>query len=181
LWKIGRASQLAEIPINAPERHIGTPASPGSVGGRINPGELDDNCVACVAAVLHNKFNVRGNVRFSDGRNFFNAHDMAREFEAVGRYINPVEHEGVALAYFERHLGLRSTYDRLPSDFAKLTSPGHYVLISGDHIIYGRVFGNGRRFLYDPQFDEVLTWQNALSRLGTQRPSIHQIIRDGGY
>ena len=35
--------------------HIGTVNRPGLAGGPINPGELTDNCVACVGANLHNK------------------------------------------------------------------------------------------------------------------------------
>jgi hypothetical protein len=150
--------------------HIGTSDSPGMPGGRINPGGLNDNCVACVSAVLHNK--MVGNRT----RTFFNAHDMARNFEAVGTHINPMPHEGAVISYLERNLGLTSTYARLPHVFDEVTSAGHYVLISENHIIYGRVLPNGKRFLYDPQIDEVINWNRAQEVLGASRPTIHQIV-----
>lgn len=164
-----------KTPLVAPRgRHIGTPQNPGAVGGRINPAELDDNCVPCVAAVLQNKFNARG-------RDFYTAQRVTHEFNAsVGRHVKPIANETQAIEYFERHLGLTSTFERLPNNFNAITHEGHYVLISHDHIIYGRVAPNGRRVLYDPQIDEVLSWEQAVQRLGSDRPSIHRIVREGG-
>src|SRR5262249_44907336 len=84
-------------------RCIGTTTNPGEAGGAINPAGLEDNCVPCVGAVLHNKFNIRG-------RNFYTAQRISREHESVGRYTNPIQNDTEAIAYFERNLGLTSTF-----------------------------------------------------------------------
>jgi len=96
--------------------------------------------------------------------------------EHVGATTNPMRNEGVVIAYLERNLKLTSRYARLPHVFDDIASPGHYVLISKTHIIYGRVLPNGKHFLYDPQIDEVISWARAQELLGTSRPSIHEIV-----
>lgn len=136
-------------------------------GGPINPAGLTDNCVACVTAVLHNKGvgAVTRDYVIASGRLGI----TGRFGDVVGGQIRTPE---AALKYISESTGLRSS-KIVRGAFSDAAEAGHYVVISDSHIIYGRVLPNGNRFLYDPQINRILSWDDAVKVLHDSKSQVH--------
>lgn len=144
---------------NQTEAHIGRSAQKSS-NSSINPKDQHgvvrtDNCVACVSALLRNKFYNRST------RTYETAHDVERQF---GSTASDQHFDGrMARRYLETAVGVSLT--RTP---VTMKEPGHYAVFLGtakglDHVVYGRVAANGNRFVYDPQIGKQYGWSEIAS------------------
>jgi hypothetical protein len=148
--------------------HVGRSKFDGLLfpGSRINPPEpitgaiRDDNCIACVSALLRNKFGHNGMKKFET------AHDVERLFGSTSaeNKLNWLK----AKEYVQTATG--SNISSIPSRFGKPnTQPGHYAVLlkahssREQHLIYGRATKDGRIFCLDPQSGLKLNYKDISS------------------
>jgi hypothetical protein len=94
----------------------------------------------------------------------------------VGETFYRIENPTQVIEYFEQYLRLTFTGKQLGPDWLKITEEGHYVIISKYHIVYARVTPDGKKIIYDPLIDQVLTWEQAQQALGSRNPTIYKIV-----
>lgn len=124
-------------------------------GSRLNPiepgtGRLrDDNCVACVSALLRTKFGRKG-----INTTYETAHDVEKMFGSTSA-ANSLNWKR-AKNYVQEATGAK--IESSPTRFGgRSTEPGHYVVLLKDnvsqeqHLIYGRALNDGKVLLFDPQ------------------------------
>lgn len=143
---------------NETTAHIGRSAQKVS-SSSINPKDAQgvirtDNCVACLSALMRNKFYNRST------RSYETAHDIERMF---GSTASDLHFDGkMARNYLETAVGVSLT--RTPVPIKSGAEPGHYAIFLGtgnkglDHVVYGRVTANGNKFVYDPQIGQHYQW-----------------------
>jgi hypothetical protein len=112
---------------------------------RINPDGREDNCIACVSALIRN---------LRSGRFSYSANDIEGGVAYTGR-SRSIQMQR-ALDIISRSTGLTP----LPGNqrfFLPDAPPGRYVIFLGrsrgamDHVLYGEVSPNGSRFIINPQ------------------------------
>ena len=141
--------------------HVG--AASGRAGGKHNPWNplgRNDNCSACVAAVIRNS--LKGYFEHS-------ADDLERLFEYAGRERGfNVE---ASLRYIERSTGLRRFPKPVPM-LSERAPVGHYAVFTRwsdgtyHHVMYGRVTPTGHVVIFDPQTMEHLSYEAMLKKHG---------------
>jgi hypothetical protein len=134
-------------------------------GGRynpINPSGRQDNCTACTTAGILNGLS---------GSDMWTADLVEAHFGYTGASRAFTEFQ--SLGYIENATGLRGTRAAFMDADALV---GYYAVFpranySGvaEHVIYGQVFPNGQRYLFDAQEGTRQTWQEMLKQYNAAR------------
>lgn len=137
--------------------HIG--AANGKGLSPINPSSRMDNCSACTSAYIINK------TKRLTGEDIITADHVERSSGYSGRQRNLTCKE--ALKYIERATRTTSEVAAFMDDTAE---PGNYAVFprvrdeSYTHVMYGEVRSDATRYLYDPQIDVTMSWDEMRQR-----------------
>ncbi len=158
------AGEVAARVADAPAAHVGASKGPRGKGklNVWNPSDRNDNCTACVAAVIHNS--LKGLFEHS-------ADDIERVFEYTGRERNlNVE---ASLRAIEKATGLRAS-SKPVSMLRTDAVVGHYAVMTRwngaeyAHVVYGRVTPTGRVIIFDPQDMTKMDYQQMQKKYGSK-------------
>ena len=160
------AGETAAEAAHHAETHVGAPRvrPQQAKENPWNPSNRNDNCTACVSAVIYDSM---------EGYFKYTADDMERIFGYTGRERGFTVED--SLEYIEKATGLQATSNAVTM-MGKEALVGHYAIFtrwSGggyQHVLYGRVTATGKAIVFDPQSLEHMTYQQMMQRYGKARP-----------